>query len=106
MLVIGMISGTSADAIETVLCDIGGAPPHLDLGVAAARSIPFPAELQARVHAAATVERSDVEAVCLLDAELASLLPSSTAQDDRSGALQPRHGRAAAEGRPRARPDR
>ena len=71
MRVIGMISGTSADAIETVACRITGAPPHLELIVLASRTVPFPIDLQARIHAAATVEGSDVEAICLLDAELA-----------------------------------
>lgn len=71
MRVIGMISGTSADAIETVACQIDGAPPKLELRVIGARSEPIPIALQARIHAAATVEGSDVERICLLDAELA-----------------------------------
>lgn len=71
MRVIGMISGTSADAIEGVVCEISGTPPHLGLTVVAARTTPIPVELQARIHAAATVAGSDVEAICLLDAELA-----------------------------------
>jgi anhydro-N-acetylmuramic acid kinase len=71
MRVIGLISGTIADAIEGVVCDISGAPPQLELGVLAARTTPIPIGLQARIHAAATVDGSDVEAICLLDAELA-----------------------------------
>jgi len=69
--VIGLISGTSADAIEAVVCHIDGAPPRLDLKVLAARSAPIPLELQRRIHAAATIEGSDVEAICLLDVEIA-----------------------------------
>ncbi len=71
MRVIGIISGTSADAIETVACEVTGAPPHLDLTVLGARTAPVSIELQARIHAAATVTGSDVERICLLDAELA-----------------------------------
>lgn len=71
MRVLGMISGTSADAIEVVACDIGGAPPTLSLAVMAARTEPITLELQRRIHAAATIEGSDVEAICLLDAEIA-----------------------------------
>ena len=71
MRVVGMISGTSADAIEVVVCQISGAPPRLELSVLAARSVTIPLELQRRIHAAATVEGSDVEAICLLDAEIA-----------------------------------
>jgi anhydro-N-acetylmuramic acid kinase len=33
--------------------------------------VPIEDELQRRIHAAATVEGSDVEAICLLDAEIA-----------------------------------
>jgi anhydro-N-acetylmuramic acid kinase len=71
MRVIGMISGTSADAIEVVVCEIEGAPPRLELSVVGARSEPLAPELQQRIHAAATIEGSDVEIVCLLDAEVA-----------------------------------
>jgi anhydro-N-acetylmuramic acid kinase len=71
MRVLGLISGTSADAIEVVACDIGGAPPRLELSVLGGRSVPIERELQRRIHAAATVEGSDVEAICLLDAEIA-----------------------------------
>jgi len=70
MRVIGMISGTSADAIEAVCCQIDGAPPLLELKVLMAHSTPIPLERQRRIHAAATVEASDVEAICLLDAEI------------------------------------
>lgn len=65
-----MISGTSADAIEAVLCHIEGVPPHLEVEVLEALSVPFPRDLQQRVHDAATVERSDVRAIALLDADL------------------------------------
>jgi anhydro-N-acetylmuramic acid kinase len=71
MRVMGMISGTSADAIEVVVCDIGAAPPKLTVEVLGGRSVPITIELQRRIHAAATVEGSDVEAICLLDAEIA-----------------------------------
>lgn len=65
-----MISGTSADGIEAVLCRVSGIPPAIQVRVEAARSIPFPTALTRRIHAAARRETSDVEVVCLLDAEL------------------------------------
>lgn len=71
MRVMGMMSGTSADAIEVVVCGITGAPPHIKLDVEASRTVPTPLELQRRIHAAATIEGSDVESICLLDAEIA-----------------------------------
>ena len=41
MRVVGLMSGTSADGIEAVLCVITGAPPALAVHVEAARSTPF-----------------------------------------------------------------
>ena len=70
MRVVGLISGTSADAIEAVLCRIEGAPPRLEVEVIDGLSVPFPRDLQQRVHDAATVARSDVRAITLLDADL------------------------------------
>jgi anhydro-N-acetylmuramic acid kinase len=77
MRVIGMISGTSADAIEVVVCQISAAPPRLEVSVLAARTVPISMELQRRIHAAATVEGSDVEAISLLDAEIAEAFASA-----------------------------
>ncbi|CAN5609726.1 hypothetical protein BH24CHL9_BH24CHL9_09830 [soil metagenome] len=37
MRVIGLISGTSADAIEAVLAEVSGAPPRLEQRVIAGR---------------------------------------------------------------------
>jgi anhydro-N-acetylmuramic acid kinase len=70
MRVIGMISGTSADAIEAVLCQIDGAPPRLEVKVLAASTMLTPRDLQQRIHDAATRERSDVESITLLDGEI------------------------------------
>ena len=86
MRVIGMISGTSADAIEAVCCEIEGAPPRLDLEVLAAWTTPTSRELQRRIHAAATVEGSDVESICLLDAEVAEAFAATAVKvADESG---------------------
>jgi anhydro-N-acetylmuramic acid kinase len=68
--VIGMMSGTSADGIDAVLTEIEGAPPRLETTVRASLSVPFPAGLQERIHAAARADTSDIESICLLDVEL------------------------------------
>ncbi len=77
MRIVGMISGTSADGIEAVVCRISGAPPALSLEVEAARSTPFAHGLTWRIHAAARRDTSDVEAICLLDAELGDLFAAA-----------------------------
>lgn len=73
MRVVGLMSGTSADGIEAVLCEISGAPPALTAGVVASISYPFDPDLQRRIHRAARAETSDVEQICLLNAELGEL---------------------------------
>ena len=40
MRVVGLISGTSADAIEAVCCQVDGAPPQLELKVLMAVTTP------------------------------------------------------------------
>ena len=70
MRIVGLMSGTSADGIEAVLCSVTGAPPALEVRIEAARSTPFEPALGERIHAAARRDSSTVEAVCLLDREL------------------------------------
>jgi anhydro-N-acetylmuramic acid kinase len=49
MLVLGLISGTSADAIEVALARISGAPPHLNAKLLNHTSISFPTELRKEI---------------------------------------------------------
>ncbi len=64
------MSGTSADGIDAILCRVEGSPPALSVTVDAFRALPFPAELQARIHAAAAAGGADAEAICRLNAAL------------------------------------
>lgn len=49
MLVLGLISGTSADAIEVALAQISGAPPRLDARLLKHASVPFPPRVRKEV---------------------------------------------------------
>jgi anhydro-N-acetylmuramic acid kinase len=49
LLVLGLISGTSADAIEIALARISGAPPRLNAKLLNHTSISFPAELRKEI---------------------------------------------------------
>ena len=57
MLIVGLISGTSADAIDAALCEITGAPPHRTR-ILYAITHPYPDHFQQRIHAACLPERS------------------------------------------------
>src|SRR5580700_2400077 len=49
MLVLGLMSGTSADGIEVALARISGAPPHLDAKLLGHTSSKFPARLRKEI---------------------------------------------------------
>jgi anhydro-N-acetylmuramic acid kinase len=69
MLVVGMISGTSADAIEAVLVEVTGAPPSLGQRSVAGITVPIAPALQRRIHAIAA-DQGGIEAITHLDVEL------------------------------------
>lgn len=52
MFIIGLMSGTSADGIDAALCEISGAPPHLQARIVHAIAYPYPEGFQARILAA------------------------------------------------------
>ncbi len=49
LLVLGLMSGTSADAIDVALAQISGAPPHLNAKLLNHTSISFPAQLRKEI---------------------------------------------------------
>ncbi len=70
MRIIGLISGTSADAIDAALCEVEGAPPHLQARIVAALPYAYPPGFQDRILDACRPERSSVDALCQLHADL------------------------------------
>jgi len=49
MLVLGLMSGTSADGIDVVLARMSGAPPHLEVKLLGHTSIDFPSDIRAEI---------------------------------------------------------
>jgi anhydro-N-acetylmuramic acid kinase len=70
MLVIGLISGTSADGIDAALCAINGAPPHMEARILHAVTHPYPDGFQQRILEACLPDRSRVDGLCQLNADL------------------------------------
>src|SRR5262245_58733012 len=63
-LVLGLLSGTSADGTDAALCEIGGAGEATDLHVLAFAIVPFSRALRERIfamHQAANAELADVD---------------------------------------------
>ncbi len=70
MLVVGLMSGTSADGIDAALCELAGRPPHVRARVLHARTFPYDATTQRRILSACVPERSRVDVLCQLNADL------------------------------------
>jgi anhydro-N-acetylmuramic acid kinase len=70
MLVVGLISGTSADGIDAALCEIDGAPPHVQARIIAGATYPYEPTLRNRVLTSYDPEISRVDELCRLNAEL------------------------------------
>jgi anhydro-N-acetylmuramic acid kinase len=70
MLIIGLISGTSADGVDAALCEITGAPPHLDARIVAGKTYPYEPALRERVLNSYDPELSRIDDLCRLNADL------------------------------------
>lgn len=88
MLVIGLISGTSADAIDAALCEIHGAPPSLSLAVRATRTHPFPPDMQPRILEAGT-RRGSTDELAALHFELGELFATAALALIEDAGLEP-----------------
>lgn len=71
MHIIGLMSGTSADGIDAALCQITGEPPHLHTRILDALTVPYTADMRSRILAACQPQTSSVDALCLLNFQLA-----------------------------------
>ncbi|MCY3719189.1 MAG: anhydro-N-acetylmuramic acid kinase [Anaerolineaceae bacterium] len=88
MLVIGLISGTSADAIDAVLCEIHGAAPALSLELRATRTHPFPPDMQGRILDAGT-RKGSTDELAALHFELGELFAEAVLALVGEAGLQP-----------------
>ncbi|MBN1562847.1 MAG: anhydro-N-acetylmuramic acid kinase [Anaerolineae bacterium] len=70
MRIIGLISGTSADAIDAAICDITGAPPNIEARIVHAITYAYPEGFQQRVLDAGLPEQSRVDELCQLNADV------------------------------------
>ncbi len=70
MLIIGLMSGTSADGIDAALCDISGKPPRLSARIVKTLGISYPPEMQARILRACQPSTGQVDELCRLNAAL------------------------------------
>ncbi len=77
MYIIGLISGTSADAIDAAICEISGAPPQITARIVHAITYPYPDGLQQRILDAGLPDKSRVDELCQLNADLGEQFASA-----------------------------
>ena len=70
MVVIGLMSGTSADGIDAAVVEISGAPPRLRWRMLAHVATPHSAERQREILACCDPRSATVDRVCALNAAL------------------------------------
>jgi len=73
MLVIGLMSGTSADGIDAALCEISGEPPYVRATIQTAITHPYPPGFQQRILKACLPDQSPVDELCRLNFDLGEL---------------------------------
>ncbi len=72
-LYIGLMSGTSADAIDAVLVDLQFSPKLI-----AQHSLPLPYKIQQQIHALSLPDENEIDRMCSLDTELGQLFAQAS----------------------------
>lgn len=89
MLIVGLMSGTSADAIDAALVEITGAPPKLIAQTVKAITYPYPDGFQKRVLDACLPDRSTVDTLCQLNFDMGELFAKAALQVIADAGLTP-----------------
>lgn len=80
MNVVGLISGTSADGIDASLVEIHGQGYEISLTQRVGLTFPYPPEIQQRILAVAAGQALSVEALALLDDQIAACFAAAVTQ--------------------------
>lgn len=91
MLIVGLMSGTSADAIDAALCDIQGEPPRLSARIVKAITFPYPDGFQARILDACLPEKSRVDTVCQINFDMGELFAAAARRVIAEAGLTPQN---------------
>lgn len=89
MLVVGLMSGTSADGIDVAVCRIEGAPPRVEAEIVHAQTVPYDIGTRTRILEACQPDSGDVRSVCLLNFDLAEAFAEATLATIRQAGLEP-----------------
>ena len=89
MIVLGMMSGTSADGIEAALVELSGQPPALSWKLLHHQHIDFSAALQQEIHACFNPATSSVDRLCALNFALGQAYGAAALQAIAGAGLTP-----------------
>ncbi|MEP7294266.1 MAG: anhydro-N-acetylmuramic acid kinase [Chloroflexota bacterium] len=89
MLIVGLISGTSADGIDTVLCDISGEPPVLSAKIVRGFTYLYDPGLRQRILDTFSPDTGHVDEVTRLNADIAEAFAAATLALIREAGLTP-----------------
>lgn len=87
MRIVGLMSGTSADAIDAALCDIQGEPPQLQARILHTVTFPYPEGFQKRILDACAHGR--VEELCDINFALGELFAAAAIRVIKDGGFRP-----------------
>jgi N-acetylmuramic acid 6-phosphate etherase len=90
MIVVGLISGTSADGIEAAVTRLDGTPPHLRWELLAHRSVPYDPDLRAELFACFQPQTATVDRLCALNFALGRAFGQAALQAISAAGLVPR----------------
>lgn len=89
MIIIGMISGTSADGIEAALVDIQGTPPTLSWKLLKHLHVDYGQELREEILACVRPEHGTVDRLCALNFRIGEAFAAAALQVTQAAGLQP-----------------
>ncbi len=80
MIVVGLMSGTSADGIDAAVVRLTGAPPGVDWTLLGHLHVAYPSQLRAEIFACFRPETSSVEGICRLNFRLGEAFAEAALQ--------------------------
>jgi len=89
MIVVGLMSGTSADGVDAAVVRLDGAPPRLDWELLAHSHLPHPDQVRAEIFACFRPESSSVDRLCSLNFALGEVFAGAALEAIHAAGLKP-----------------